>query len=168
MLFVVLGSLVGCAQRPHDGVLWRQVAAFTDPLGKALNDAIGTERSAFVTSLNDDSGTLPGRYWSGVSNPANLSLDSGGLVLFDSQDNSSAVMFDVLISSGPRNPDADPLADSSAYSGPSAVYTCFVVTVEFDTQTVTGWTYDDGKCTPRLVETLGNSATPYPIGEFAG
>ena len=111
---------------------------------------------------------LPGHYWNGISNAADLNLDKGGSVFFDIQEDSKNVIFDVLISSGPRNPAADPFADSEPYWGPSAIYTCFVVSIEFDGRTDTRFTYDDAKCESKLVTTLGDQAKFYPVDDFSG
>lgn len=126
------------------------------------------ERSVFVTGLKSASTVLPGHYWNGISDPTDLDLDKGGLAFFDIRENPKNVMFDVLISSGPRDPAADPLADSTPYWGPSAIYTCFVVTVEFGGRAETRFGYDDTECEPKLVTTLGDQAKFYPVDAFSG
>lgn len=166
VVVVVLSSLLGCTSGTPDDVLWRQIAAFKDPLGAALRTTVGTERSTFVASLKSDT-MLPGRYWNGISSPADLNLDEGGSVYFDLQEDPKEVKFDVLISSGARNPAADPLADSKPYWGPSSIYTCFVVTIQFGGRTDTGFTFDDAACESKLVATLGE-ATSYPVDDFSG
>lgn len=168
MLAVVLISIVGCAPATYDGVLWRQVAAFKDPLGNALNSATGTERSSFVEGLRSDGAALPGHYWDGISDPANLGLDSGGLVFSNIREGASDVKFNALISSGLRNSAADPFADSKPYTGPSAIYTCFTVAVESTPRAVTSWTYVNGDCESKLVATLSDEARFYPVTEFNG
>jgi hypothetical protein len=158
---------VGCSSGTPDDVLWRQVAAFKDPFGTALRAAVGTEHSAFVAGLKGGSSVLPGQYWDGTSSPGDLKLAKGGLVYFDLLDSSKNVKFDVLISSGPRNPAADPLADSKPYAGPSAIYTCFVVTIEVAGQAATGFNFEDAACESKLVATLGG-AELYPVDDFSG
>lgn len=167
VLVVVLSSVVGCSSGTPDDVLWRQIAAFKDPFGTALRAVVGTERSTFMAGLKGGSSVLPGQYWDGTSSPGDLSLAKGGLVYFDLQDGSQDVKFDVLISSGPRNPAADPLADSTPYWGPSAIYTCFVVAVEFGGRAATRFTFEDAACESKLVATLGG-AELYPVDDFSG
>lgn len=161
MVLVGLISLVGCASEDYDGVLWRQVAAYKDPFGRTLVSAVGTEREVFVDSMKD-------QFWDGSSDPGNLSVERGGVVLFDLQEEPDDVTFAVLISSGPRNAAADPLADSGPYAGPFSIYTCFAVTVDFDAGIASGWTRDDHECDSRLVATLGDGARFVPVIEFDG
>lgn len=167
-LVLVLTAIVGCAPAKYDGVLWRQVAALKDPLGNALTSAVGTDQGEFVQGLSSDSTAMPGEYWNGDSNLQALDLDSGGLVFTNIRESANDVTFDVLISSGLRNPTADPLADSAPYFGPPSIYTCFTVAIESNSGAIAAWTYVDGDCESKLVATLSDGATHYPVFEFYG
>lgn len=164
----VLISLVGCAATTYDGVLWRQVADFKDPLGNALNSAEGTSRSTFVEGVKTDAGTLPGHYWDGIARPADLGLGQGGAAYSNIQESENGLEVDGLISSGARNSDDDDLHDSQPDYGPSMIYTCFTIALEAPSETITGWTYLQDECDADLVRTLGGEARFYPVEEFHG
>ncbi|MDJ0350727.1 hypothetical protein [Cryobacterium sp. PH29-G1] len=165
---IVAISVVGCAPGTYDGVLWRQVAAFKDPLGDRLASAVGTQSSSFAAALTSNGDTLPGTYWDGATDPALLGLANGGLAFSNVRENADSVIFDALISSGTRNPGGDRFADTEDYFGPSSIYTCFSVVVESASEAIIEWTYVNAECASDLVATLTDGAKLYPLAEFNG
>ncbi|WP_146080912.1 hypothetical protein [Rathayibacter sp. AY1C2] len=102
-----------------DGVLWRQIAAFEDPLSRELFSPRVNESAPYLAALN-------GTQWNGeASTAAELDLDAGGGVLYDLSSTPTLANASVFIASGPRSP-----ADDSA--GPSEVYTCYRVETAFN------------------------------------
>lgn len=96
-----------------DGVLWRQIASFEDPMN-------------FFESSTQDPATylseLDGDRWNG-SPSALPDLSNGAIVLYDLATTAADAEFSVFISSGPRR---DALTDAGfGYVGPSQVYTCY-------------------------------------------
>lgn len=130
-LLLLAATLTGCAAPEYhgpysgiDGVLWRQVAAFEDPLSKALHSPTVDDPAAYLDSLEAEP-------WDGqASSVDSLELDEGGVVLYDVTSASTTASVSIFIASGPR-PDvaAD---DGRPYAGPSEVYTCFSVNAVFD------------------------------------
>ncbi|MCM6763033.1 hypothetical protein NB037_11455 [Rathayibacter sp. ZW T2_19] len=60
-----------------DGVLWRRIAAFEDPLSSELFEPRVTEPAPYLAALS-------GRRWDGeASTAAELDLAAGGVVLYD-------------------------------------------------------------------------------------
>lgn len=101
-----------------DGVLWRQVAAFEDPLSFELLQPQVNEPDLYLAALS-------GSRWDGnTSSAAELDLDTGGIVLYDISSTPSSTDVSIFIASGPRSPTDDG-------AGPSEVYTCYRVEAAF-------------------------------------
>ena len=101
-----------------DGVLWRQIAAFEDPLSFQLFQPRVNEPEAYLAALT-------GTRWDGETpTAAELDLDAGGVVLYDLSSTPTSANASVFIASGARSP-----ADDSA--GPSEVYTCYRIETAF-------------------------------------
>lgn len=107
-----------------DGVLWRQVASFEDPM--TFYDSSTRVPSAYLSELGGDR-------WDG-SVSALPDLSDGAIVLYDVSTNAADAEFSVFISSGPR-PDV-PTDAGHTYSGPSQVYTCYGIAAEFSSANV--------------------------------
>lgn len=106
-----------------DGVLWRQVASFEDALWSSVYGSVLDGSAAYLDSL-------PGERWDGrPSSARGLDLTAGGIILYDISTTRTAADVSVFIASGPRP--AVPRDDGRAYNGPSQVYTCFTVEVDF-------------------------------------
>lgn len=101
-----------------DGVLWRQIAGFEDP----MNFAQPTTRDASTYLAQ-----LGGERWDGSTSTL-PELSDGGIVLYDISTTGSVARFSVFISSGPR-PDV-PTDAGQDYAGPSQVYTCYGITAD--------------------------------------
>ncbi|SJN28420.1 hypothetical protein FM104_06035 [Microbacterium esteraromaticum] len=122
---LILGALTlsGCGPVEYhgydsgiDGVLWRQIVSFEDPMN--FFESSTQDPSTYVSELGGDrwdgsTGTLP-------------DLTAGGLVFYDLTTTASDAEFSVFISSGPR-PDV-PTDAGHHYVGPSQVYTCYGIT----------------------------------------
>jgi hypothetical protein len=122
-------SLTGCHTEYHgaesgiDGTLWRQIAAFEDPLSLSLYQSSATQPVGYLELLQ-------GERWSGsVASATNLNLSEGGVVLYDISSTDSSAELSVFIASGPR-PDV-PTDDGRDYNGPAQVFTCYRVEVNF-------------------------------------
>jgi len=101
-----------------DGVLWRQVAAFEDPLSFELFEPRVNEPEPYLAALS-------GMRWDGkASTAAELALDEGGVVLYDLSSTPTSANASVFIASGPRS-----RADDRAH--PSEVYTCYRIETAF-------------------------------------
>lgn len=96
-----------------DGVLWRQIASFEDPM--EFSDTSPQDPSTYVSGLGGDR-------WDGSATSL-PDLSTGAIVLYDVETTASRATFSVFISSGPR-PDV-PTDDGRDYVGPSQVYTCY-------------------------------------------
>jgi hypothetical protein len=124
--------LTGCRTEYHgydsgiDGVLWRQVASFEDPLSWSLyRPAVDdNEPSAYVDAIE-------GLRWDGSdASAAGLDLREGGVVIYDTSVTDSTAELSVFIASGPR---PDRVTDKGLnYVGPSTVFTCYGVTAQFE------------------------------------
>lgn len=166
--------LTGCQGDPLvvDGVLWRQVVfQYKDPFFAALRDSLGSERDAVVANARWADGTFGGLRWDD-GDPPPRSLASGGLVIWNVEDVSESVTFSVLIASGPRDADGDPLASederSAPYWGPDAVYTCFGIEAEFPERLFDSYGVDDDiRCPDELTRAL-DGADDVPLAAFAG
>lgn len=152
-------ALSGCRpsanDRVIDGVLWRQVASFEDPLSRQLYDPLGQDPLA-----NDPAtylAVLGGARWDGTDSSAeDLSLGRGGVVLYDLSSTMSVAELSVFVASGPR---ADvPTDDGRPYFGPSAVFTCYGVRAEFGAELAVQQT-DFDECPAALVARLPGDAT---------
>ncbi|ROP44408.1 MULTISPECIES: hypothetical protein [unclassified Rathayibacter] len=129
-----------------DGVLWRQIAAFEDPLSRELFSPRVNEPEPYLAALN-------GTRWDGeASTAAELDLDAGGVVLYDLSSTPTSATASVFIASGPRSP-----ADDS--TGPSEVYTCYRIEIAFsgDPMPSAGRVLLDG-CPEPLVSLLAEDA----------
>jgi hypothetical protein len=117
--------LTGCGPTEYhghesdiDGVLWRQIAAFEDPLSLELYQPRVDEPEPYLAALS-------GTRWDGrASSAADIDLHAGGVVLYDLSSTPSSAEVSVFIASGLRSP-----VDDSA--SPSEVYTCYRVETEF-------------------------------------
>lgn len=169
LFLALLTPLSGCAPSDEvDGVLWRQIAEYKDPFGRTLYDSLGEPKATFATNLANNGLGLPGHYWDESSNPQKLSLDDGGLVFFGLDEDLEKLKFSVLISSGPRSPEDDPLDNGGRYSGPPEIYTCFLVTIKVGEQASRSMIYNDAACDARLVSELDDDAKQYPVDVFNG
>jgi hypothetical protein len=166
--------LSGCQGDPLDvdGVLWRQVVLeHKDPFLAAVRDSLGSEHEDFAANARRPDGSLGGLRWA-EGEPAPSSLASGGLVIWDVEDSPDRVTFSVLIASGPRDAEGDPLASdderTAPYWGPDAVYTCFGIEAQFTERLFSSYGIDDSvQCAAELAASLGD-ADPVPIAAFAG
>jgi len=127
---VVAVSLSGCRTEYHgyyadiDGVLWRQVAGFKDPLSQGLYRPSTVELMQYLDELG-------GTRWDGTaSSLADLQLEEGGVVLYDISSTDSVADVSFFIASGPR-PDV-PSEEGFTYTGPSQVFTCYGIEAHFD------------------------------------
>ncbi|MBO0982706.1 hypothetical protein [Rathayibacter sp. SD072] len=117
--------LTGCGPTEYhgyesgiDGVLWRQIASFEDPLSFELYQPRVNEPEPYLAALS-------GTRWDGrASSVADIDLDAGGVVLYDLSSTPSSAEVSVFIASGPRSP-----IDDGA--SPSEVYTCYRIETEF-------------------------------------
>ena len=150
-------SLTGCDTEYHgnnseiDGTLWRQIAAFEDPLSRSLYQPWVNEPGAYLDSLQ-------GEVWSGsVASAAALDLREGGVVLYDTSSTDSTAALSVFISSGPR-PDV-PTDQGQEYKGPSQIFTCYRMEATFSAEaapSVGRITVDD--CPPALIDLMPDGA----------
>ncbi|MFC9559604.1 hypothetical protein [Agromyces sp. NPDC056965] len=149
--------LTGCRAEYHghdsgiDGVLWRQIAAFEDPLSSGFYRPSAGDPAAYLAGLEV-------QRWDGLDASApGLDLRNGGVVLYDVSSTDSAAEFSVFITSGPR---ADVVTDEGGkYTGPSTVYTCYGMETEFRSReqpSADRIIFDD--CPPALVELLPEDA----------
>lgn len=129
---IVAASLTGCATEYHgydsgiDGVLWRQVAAFEDPLSKSIYEPA---RESTQTPDEYLAGIDQTR-WDGTARALPLlGNGGGGVLLYDVASKDLSASFSLFIASGPR-PDIS-TDDGRPYLGPSEVYTCYSINVDF-------------------------------------
>ncbi|MBC7763810.1 MAG: hypothetical protein H7201_18880 [Candidatus Saccharibacteria bacterium] len=157
-MFVVIAlSITGCVTEYHgydsgiDGTLWRQIAAFEDPLSRSLFQPSVDEPDAYL-------GSLPGQLWTGsVASAADIDLREGGVVLYERTATDSTAALSVFIASGPR-PDV-PTDRGGRYNGPSQVFTCYQVEAFFSAEaapSIGRVTVDD--CPLALVDLLPKDA----------
>ncbi|MGD8167180.1 hypothetical protein ACEXOS_008140 [Herbiconiux sp. P16] len=171
----VAGSVTACTTEYHgydsgiDGVLWRQIASFEDPLSMSvydpLDETIGILHTMipeqYPAAVSDPAVYLAGvvgERWDGTAGSLpELGLEKGGAILYDVTSTESVAAFSTFIASGPR-PNA-PTDAGSTYTGPSEVYTCYSVEVDFRTDVPprpirTAFT----ECPGELVELLADDA----------
>ena len=118
-------ALTGCGPTEYrgyesgiDGVLWRQIASFREPLSFELYQPRVNEPDLYLAALS-------GTRWDGrASTATEIDLDAGGVVLYDLSSTPSSAEVSVFIASGPRSP-----VDDGA--SPSEVYTCYRIETEF-------------------------------------
>jgi hypothetical protein len=151
--------LTGCRTEYHgydsgiDGVLWRQVTSFEDPLSRSLYRPTvdDNEPSAYLNALE-------GVRWDGSeASAAGLDLREGGVAIFDVSSTNSSAELSVFIASGQR-PDVA-TEEGLNYVGPSMVFTCYGVTAQFEPMAlpaVDRTIFDD--CPPALVRLLPEDA----------
>lgn len=150
-------SLTGCTLEYRgsgsgiDGVLWRQIAGFEDPLSERFYTAQSTEPGKYLADVGST-------VWNGAaSSVPDLALDDGGVALYDLSSTETTVKFSVFISSGPR---ADgPTDDGHTYSGPSGVFTCYSIDAQLGGNrepVIERLAFDD--CPAALVETTPTDA----------
>lgn len=108
-----------------DGVLWRQIAAFEDPLSRDLFRPDTADPAEYLEGL-------PGSRWDGSnSSAAGLEIgQQGGVVLYAASSTRATAAVSVFIASGDR-PDV-PTDDGTTYGGPSAIFTCYRIRARFD------------------------------------
>lgn len=160
-------ALTGCATEYHgydsgiDGVLARQIATFEDPLSEDLFQPAENGPAAYLDALD-------GMRWDGsASSAADLELDRGGIVLYDTAATDSSAKVAVFISSGPRP--AVPTDENRTYTGPSQVYTCYTVEADFGSEPMPSpdrVMLDD--CPPLLVDLLPDDAAFASADVFDG
>ena len=151
--------LTGCRTEYHghdseiDGVLWRQIASFEDPLSRSLyrpavND---NEPPAYLDAIE-------GLRWDGSeASAAGLDLRKGGVVLYETSSTDTAAELSVFIASGPR-PDVA-TDEGLKHTGPSTVFTCYGIKAEFQPSvlpSVDRIIFDD--CPAALVKLLPEDA----------
>jgi hypothetical protein len=150
-------ALTGCTTEYHgphsdiDGVLWRQVASFEDPLFPVFTDGPPGGPSRYIEGVG-------GERWDGsAASVARLDVQDGAAVIYDVAVTEATLDFSVFISSGPR-PDVT-TDQGTGYSGPSAVFTCYEVHGDFvaDLSPTIGRTVLD-ECPAALVEPLPDDA----------
>jgi hypothetical protein len=168
-------SVAGCTTEYHghdsgiDGVLWRQMASFEDPLSTTiwnpLDETIAI-RHTLAPDLYPPAMDDPREYLAGIDAPrwdgAQLSLpqfelERGGVILYDAVATDSTATFSLFIASGPRS--NAPTDQGGVYSGPSEVYTCYSLEVRFASDVPphlvrTAFT----ECPPELVDLLADDA----------
>ena len=159
--FMVLAALpillTGCSAEYHghdsgiDGVLWRQIASFEDPLSLGLYQPSADEPAAYLDALEV-------LRWDGsATSAAGLDLRNGGVVIHNVSSTDSAAQLSVFIASGPR---PDVVTDEGRkYTGPSTVFTCYGIETEFQQRvepSVSRIIFDD--CPSTLVELLPGDA----------
>ncbi|MCP2030309.1 hypothetical protein L1277_000373 [Okibacterium sp. HSC-33S16] len=148
--------------------MWRQVAAFKDPFGRSLVGAVeGMATEDLAHGISEDN-LLAGNYWDGdESSLESLSLVNGGAVIHNLEEHTPGISFDVLITSGPRDVEADTLANPAGpYLGPNSVFTCSRIAIGFETRT--SWRWTDTDCDDALTGQLGPGAQLVSIHEFDG
>jgi hypothetical protein len=178
MAAISAGLLAGCSAGPTeyhgddsgiDGVLWRQISSYEDPLDEGIYKPLD-ESLRYVYTLvpneteppvNDPTVYLQGIQgprWDGTSASAHaLGLENGGVAIYAERAEGLTAEFSVFIASGPR-PDV-PTDNRSRYVGPSEVYTCYGITVQFDPVEMPTNSRDAFKeCPPTLVGLLGSDA----------
>lgn len=182
----VASVLVACSGRTEyhgmddvDGVLWRQMAAFEDPLSSQLwpygpmVEIIGHPPAEVrPASIHEYLANIDAHWWDGTSEVDPAWVASGGVVAYDVQEKPSAVSMSIFIGSGPR-PAAAPADDRGSYSGPSELFTCFGFVAGFDR---TGFidqmservTYSFSECPPELVAAVSADAAFASIEVFDG
>ncbi|WP_146086945.1 MULTISPECIES: hypothetical protein [unclassified Rathayibacter] len=146
-------SLSACATEYHghdsgiDGRLWRQMAAVEDPLStsvhRSLDETIGIlhglNPEAYPPPLEDPSAYLSGidvPRWNGEAESVDPSvLEDGGVVLYDEDVTDGEARFSLFLASGPIPGEED---EGGWFSGPSEVYTCYGLVVDFRAHTPPG------------------------------
>lgn len=148
-LLVGAASLSGCGPIEYhgydsgiDGVLWRQIASFEDPVN--FYEPSTRVPTTYLAELGVDR-------WDG-SLSALPDLSDGAIVLYDVSTSASGAEFSVFISSGPR-PDV-PTDAGHDYAGPRLIYTCYGVAADLSSaRPVVDRTIFTG-CPPALVNLL--------------
>ena len=165
---LVVGTLSGCATQEVDGTLWRQIASHKDPFGQSLVSAVETIAADELADGIRNGGALTGDFWDGDESSLDaLRLQPGGLVIHDLVEYTDGISFGVMISSGPRDIESDPLARPSwPYFGPTSVFTCTEIVVSFAPQT--RWSWSDRDCDDALAKMLDPGARLAPINAFDG
>src|SRR5690606_9268320 len=108
--------VAGCSNSPDvDGVLWRQVDAIKQPVFQAFHQTLEMDRTTLLEDIISTGGAFPGEYVIDSGDHAPL---GPGVFLSRLAEGDRVASFSVRISSGPRNPAVDPLADDAPYGGP--------------------------------------------------
>jgi len=164
---VLVLAMTSCVGPTYDGVLWRQIASYKDPLTSDIGARTPAE---FAESLQQNEALVATQFWNGTSDPQRFGLAAGGIVVWDVRTRSSSVIFSVMIASGPRDADADPLADpDTIYWGPNSVYTCGVFEVAAPSvEYGDNLSIEKRDCPPELVGTLDDGAVFANISDFYG
>jgi hypothetical protein len=150
-LLVSAGSLSGCSPVEYhgydsglDGVLWRQIASFEDPMN--FYNPSTPEPLTYLAELG-------GVRWDGRASRL-PDLSEGAIVLYDVSTTKSVALFSVFISSGPR---ANVPTDAGhEYAGPSQVYTCYGITADLGVAVVDRAIFTE--CPTALVNELPEDA----------
>ena len=180
----VLGSLVlvGCSagSAGYDSVLWLQMDAAENVL---FDELVSLHQTGSTQADTVAAVKAAGEYWDGTSDPSFLTPDAPAAVIIDFRPAAhefpydSALSFDALIFSGPRDPDLPrKMPGSSAggrYDGPPALYTCFTIEVAFTDDRMSNWhrSFDNDSripCPEALVAAMGEDAQYQPPTEFDG
>lgn len=137
----------------------RAMWAHKDPFTRAVFGVGLKPRDEFLQSLRSSDGTFPSVYWDGTSDPTELGLGDGGVVVYDLVERETSATLEVLITTG-----------SAAHP---ETYTCFAVALDIARDHIVdaNSTVDDHPathCAPEIVETLGSDAQLYPVETFAG
>ncbi|QHC69695.1 hypothetical protein [Rathayibacter sp. VKM Ac-2801] len=169
-----IASLSACATEYHghdsgiDGRLWRQMAAVEDPLSASVHESLdetigilhGLDPEAHPPPLEDPTTYLSGiavPRWNGEAESVDPSIFAdGGVVLYDEDVTDGEARFSLFLASGPIPGEAD---DGGWFSGPSEVYTCYGLVVDFRAETPPGperTAFED--CPAELVSVLRSDA----------
>ena len=170
-------ALSGCRPDPYDtgidGVLWRRVAEYLDPIksftynGYEPYDAPDMPVGTYLD-------LVPAIKWDRMRDPEASWFESGGAVIHDIERTETQLSFDVFVSSGPRPADV-PTDDGYPYFGPGTVYTCFGFVVQVENEAISRDPYEDftarearASCDPQLVALLADDAAFAEIDSFNG
>ncbi|WP_430646729.1 hypothetical protein [Agromyces sp. GXS1127] len=136
-----------------DGVLWRQIASFEDPLSRSLYQPAvdDNEPSAYLDAIE-------GLRWDRSETSAtDLDFREGGVVIYGTSSTDTTAELSVFIASGPR---PDVATDEGVqYTGPSTVFTCYGIKADFQPMarpSVDRIIFDE--CPSALVELLSEDA----------
>jgi hypothetical protein len=152
-LIVAAGSLSGCSAIEYhgydsgiDGTLWRQIAAFEDPVNfydMSMREPLTYLAELGVTQWDGSTSTVP-------------DLSEGTILLYDVSTTEITADFSVFISSGHR-PSVQ-TDDGHDYVGRSEVYTCYGLHANFSTTMPTVERTISTTCSAVLVKKLPSDA----------
>jgi hypothetical protein len=164
----ITAALTSCAA--YDDVLTRQILAQKDALGTALSAINDTTSDQFASQVRTNTSTLSSVFWDGKSDPANLGLREGALIVWDVSHIQSEVSFSAMIGSGERDTESDPLYEGpEPYFGASSIYTCFNVRAEVPSMpNHDNLSYNERACPKDLIEPLASGSVEVSVFDFSG